>query len=78
VEVLEHASSRTNCTVAPVGFNIIPWYGQRRKDSPSIVVEMFTAPLHSNGHGADHVENTVLLLSRACMLRELPNNGRCL
>jgi hypothetical protein len=34
--------------------------------------------LHSNGRGADHIENTVLILSPACMLRALPNNGRCL
>jgi hypothetical protein len=39
---------------------------------------VFIAPLHSNGRGADHTENTVLLFSRACMLRALLNNGRCL
>jgi hypothetical protein len=26
----------------------------------------------------DHIENTVLLLPRACVLRTLPSNGRCL
>jgi hypothetical protein len=36
---------------------------------------VFTAPLHSKVRGADHIENTVLLLSRACMLRALPNNA---
>jgi hypothetical protein len=39
---------------------------------------LFTAPLHSNGHGADHIGNTILLLLRACMLRSLRSNGRCL
>jgi hypothetical protein len=39
---------------------------------------VFAASLYSNGRGADHIENTVLLLSRACMLRALPSNGRCL
>jgi hypothetical protein len=38
--------------------------------------EVFTAPLHSNGRGADHIENTVLLLLRVCMLRVLPSS-RC-
>jgi hypothetical protein len=34
-----------------------------------------TATLHSNGRGADHIENIVLQLLRACMLRALPSNG---
>jgi hypothetical protein len=38
---------------------------------------LFTVPLHSNGHGADHIQDIVLLLC-ACMLRALPINGRCL
>jgi hypothetical protein len=38
----------------------------------------FTAPLHSNGRGMDHMENIVLLVLGRCMLRELPNNGLCL
>jgi hypothetical protein len=38
-------------------------------------VEVFTAPLRSNGRGADRIEKIVLLLSRACMLRALPSNG---
>jgi hypothetical protein len=33
---------------------------------------VFTAPLHSNGHGADHIENTALLL-----LREFISAGTC-
>jgi hypothetical protein len=36
---------------------------------------MFTALLRSNCSGADHIENTVLLL-RACILRALSRNGR--
>jgi hypothetical protein len=39
---------------------------------------MFTAPFYSNDRGADHIENGVLLLLRACMLRPLPSNVRCL
>jgi hypothetical protein len=34
---------------------------------------MFTAPLHSNGRGADHIEITVIVL-----LRALPSNNHCL
>jgi hypothetical protein len=33
---------------------------------------VFTAQLHS---GADHIENAILLLLRACMLRALPSKG---
>jgi hypothetical protein len=33
----------------------------------------FTMPLHRNGHGIDHIENTILLLLCACMLRALPS-----
>jgi hypothetical protein len=40
--------------------------------------DVFTAPLHGIDRGSDKIENTVLLLSRACMLRALPCNGRCL
>jgi hypothetical protein len=29
---------------------------------------VFPAPLHSNGSGADHIENTVLILLHTCML----------
>jgi hypothetical protein len=29
---------------------------------------VFTAPLHSNGRGTDHIENTALPLLRACLL----------
>jgi hypothetical protein len=39
---------------------------------------MFTAPLHSNYRGADHIENAVLLVSRACMLWALSGNDSCL
>jgi hypothetical protein len=39
---------------------------------------VFTTSLHSNGGGADHIDNIALLLSRACMLRASPSNGRCL
>jgi hypothetical protein len=39
---------------------------------------VFTAPLHSNGRGVDHIENTVLILLRACTLWALPSKGRCL
>jgi hypothetical protein len=39
---------------------------------------VFTGLLHSNGRGAYHIENTVLLLSHTCKLRALPRNGRCL
>jgi hypothetical protein len=38
---------------------------------------VFTAPLHSNGRCADHIENTVLLL-RSCILRALHSNDRYL
>jgi hypothetical protein len=34
---------------------------------------VFITSLHSNGGGADHIENIAFLLSRA-----LPSNGRCL
>jgi hypothetical protein len=39
---------------------------------------MFTTPLHSNSHSANHTENTILLLLTACMLWALPSNVRCL
>jgi hypothetical protein len=39
---------------------------------------VFTTPLHINGPGADHTENTVLLLLCAWMLQALPSNGGCL
>jgi hypothetical protein len=59
----------------PIVFKKIPRHGPRRKHSPFIVCcrGMFSAPLHSNSHGAGHIENIVLLL-----LRALPRNGRCL
>jgi hypothetical protein len=39
---------------------------------------LFTAPLHNNGRGTDHIENELLILLRTCMYRALPSNGRCL
>jgi hypothetical protein len=48
------------------------------EDNPSVVVEAYFAPLRSNGRGVDHIENTVLLLLRVCMLQALPNAGRFL
>jgi hypothetical protein len=39
---------------------------------------VFTAPLHSNSRGSDHIQNTVLLLWRASMLWALPSSSRCL
>jgi hypothetical protein len=39
---------------------------------------VFTAPVYSRGRCTDHIENTALPLSRACMLRALPSNGHCL
>jgi hypothetical protein len=36
---------------------------------------VFTAPLQSNGRGADYIENTALLSSRAFILLALPSNG---
>jgi hypothetical protein len=36
---------------------------------------VFTALLHSSGRGSDYIENTVLLLLRACILRALPSNA---
>jgi hypothetical protein len=39
---------------------------------------MFTTLLHSNSCGADHIENTVLLLLHACMLQALPSNSHYL
>jgi hypothetical protein len=39
---------------------------------------VFTAPLHNKGRGADQIENVVLILLRACMLRALPSKDRCL
>jgi hypothetical protein len=40
--------------------------------------DMFTALLHSKVCGTDHIENTILLLQHACILRALPSNGCCL
>jgi hypothetical protein len=53
------------------------WTSQKTQP-PYCCGGMFTAPLHINGRGADHIENTVLLLSCARKLRALPSNGRCL
>jgi hypothetical protein len=39
---------------------------------------LFTMSFHSKGREADHRENPVLLLSRACRLRVLPSNGHYL
>jgi hypothetical protein len=67
-----------NWTLTPIVFKITPRHVPRRKHSASIVIEMFKVQLHSNGRGAGNIENTVLLLSRECMLRALPSNGRSL
>jgi hypothetical protein len=40
-------------------------------NNATIVVGLFTYPLLSNGRGADHIENTVLLLLCACCGRHL-------
>jgi hypothetical protein len=44
----------------------------------SIVEKVFTAPLHSNGHGVDHIENTALLLLRAFFSAGVCLPSRCL
>jgi hypothetical protein len=48
------------CTVAPI-VDITPRHGPRRKQS-LYCWSVFTSPLHSNGRGADHIENTASLL----------------
>jgi hypothetical protein len=55
-----------NWTVAPIVFKVTPRHGPRRKHSHSIVVDVFTAPLYSNGRGADHIENTFYFCMLIC------------
>jgi hypothetical protein len=51
-------------------------HGKHRLLLLRIVLEMFTAPLHSNGRGADHIENSLSIVD-ACLPRaRLPS--RCL
>jgi hypothetical protein len=64
-------------TVAPSVFQITPRHGPRRKQPLCCCRRVFTALLHSNGRGGDHLENSVLLLC-ACMLWAFPSNGCCL
>jgi hypothetical protein len=55
-----------------VVFKITPRHGPCRKQPLCCCRCMFTAPLHSNNCGADHIENTpfptVTLLLRVCLL----------
>jgi hypothetical protein len=52
---------------------IMPTAGTTQKTAFSCSGGVFTAPLHNSGHGKNHLENTVLLLSGACMSRALPS-----
>jgi hypothetical protein len=53
-------------------------HGPHRKQPLSCCRGVFTSSLHSNRRGADGIENGVLLLLHACMLRTLSSNDRCL
>jgi hypothetical protein len=71
-----HRNSQRNCRATCLQDNSSPRATQ--KTHPLYCCRcVFTAPLHRNGRGADHIENTLLLLL-ACMLRALPSNGLCL
>jgi hypothetical protein len=52
-------------TVAPTVFKITPRHGSGRKQPLYCCRGVLTVPLLTNCRGADHVENTVLLLLRA-------------
>jgi hypothetical protein len=64
--------------VASIVLKITIRHEPRRKHSLYFCRGVFTSSLHSNSRGADDIENSVLLLLRAWMLRTLPSNGRCL
>jgi hypothetical protein len=49
-----------------------------RTDHTEKSMGVFTVILHSKDRGADRIENAVIRLLHACMLRTLPSNGRCL
>jgi hypothetical protein len=58
-------------------FFIITLHSPHGKDSlllSSIILGIFTAPLHSNGRGADHIEN-ILSVVVALVYESLPSNG---
>jgi hypothetical protein len=77
MEVFEPTSTRLNSSVSCLQDNSSARTTQ--KTQPLYCCRgVFTAPLHSNGRCADRIENTVLLLLHACMLRALASNGRCL
>jgi hypothetical protein len=72
-----HLNSQLNCSANCLRDDSSAWTMQKIQPLCCCRV-MFTALLHSNHHGTGYIENTILPLLRACILRALPSNSHCL
>jgi hypothetical protein len=62
---IPHLDSQLNCSANCLQDNSSAWTVQKTQPL-CCYTGVFTTPLHSNCHGTDHTENTVLLLLCAC------------